>query len=133
MPSSTARTAFRPRASAAPPADRCATPAAASTGRSASTGDCPAATTTVSAGTSRSAPSASRSSTPCGSTAPYRTPVSHRTPCRRSSASTAHRVLRLYHSALGRSGTSLALLLLGLGRAGERAAAKDPPAGPAHK
>ncbi|MGY5045578.1 chorismate mutase [Streptomyces sp. 900105755] len=41
-------------------------------------------------------------------------------------------VLRLYHSALGRSGTSLALLLLGLGRAGERAAAKDPPAGPAH-
>ncbi|MFF4306690.1 hypothetical protein [Streptomyces sp. NPDC001601] len=42
-------------------------------------------------------------------------------------------VLRLYHSALGRSGTSLALLLLGLGRAGERAAAKDPPAGPAHK
>ncbi|WP_416981247.1 chorismate mutase [Streptomyces sp. T028] len=40
-------------------------------------------------------------------------------------------VLRLYHSALGRSGTSLALLLLGLGETRKRAAARDPAAGPA--
>ncbi|WP_406464659.1 chorismate mutase [Streptomyces sp. NBC_01622] len=34
-------------------------------------------------------------------------------------------VLRLYHSALGRPGTSLALLLLGLGRPERRAAGEE--------
>lgn len=34
-------------------------------------------------------------------------------------------VLRLYHSALGRSGTSLALLLLGLGRPESRPAGEE--------
>ncbi|MFJ6086856.1 chorismate mutase [Streptomyces sp. NPDC092369] len=35
-------------------------------------------------------------------------------------------VLRLYHSALGRSGTSLALLLLGLGRPEPNPAEEEP-------